>query len=175
MLQVPAPRNSASATRTAPSPNLKSEPVATCRAGRCVSASASLLETDAVILSVILNASFGAELGAPPVDTSIGGIEAGLTERARRHGPQRMRPSGRRARGRPQTPGIVLFTPKAHRDRTGTASCVTFWSADVEKTYGELKAKGIGCGLHPVAAAADSIVSVQASIIIGSSRNSFTV
>jgi catechol 2,3-dioxygenase-like lactoylglutathione lyase family enzyme len=38
---------------------------------------------------------------------------------------------------------VVLFTPDEHRDRVGTASHVTFWSANVEKTYQELKAKGV--------------------------------
>jgi catechol 2,3-dioxygenase-like lactoylglutathione lyase family enzyme len=38
---------------------------------------------------------------------------------------------------------IVLFTPDEHRERISAASHVTFWSADVRKTYAELKARGV--------------------------------
>lgn len=38
---------------------------------------------------------------------------------------------------------IVLFTPDEHRDRVGTPAHVTLWSADVSKTYEELRAKGV--------------------------------
>ena len=39
--------------------------------------------------------------------------------------------------------GLVLFTPEEHRDHIGTFSHVSFWAADVEKTYEELVAKGV--------------------------------
>jgi len=44
---------------------------------------------------------------------------------------------------------IVLFTPEEHRDRVGTPSHVTFWSADVGKTCQELKAKGVELVAEP--------------------------
>ena len=39
--------------------------------------------------------------------------------------------------------GLVLFTPDAHRDRVGTWQHITFYADNVEKTYEELKAKGV--------------------------------
>lgn len=46
-----------------------------------------------------------------------------------------------------QIPGsptaVVLFTPDEHRDRIGTFSHVTFYADDVERTYEELRAKGV--------------------------------
>ena len=39
--------------------------------------------------------------------------------------------------------GLVLFTPEAHRDRVGTWQHVTFYTDNVERTYQELKAKGV--------------------------------
>lgn len=38
---------------------------------------------------------------------------------------------------------VVLFTPDEHRDRVGTPAHVTLWSADVKRTYDELKARGV--------------------------------
>jgi catechol 2,3-dioxygenase-like lactoylglutathione lyase family enzyme len=38
---------------------------------------------------------------------------------------------------------LVLFTADAHRDRIGTWQHVTFWTDNVEKTYEELRAKGV--------------------------------
>ena len=38
---------------------------------------------------------------------------------------------------------LVLFTPKGHADRIGTFSNVTFVADDVERTYQELRAKGV--------------------------------
>jgi catechol 2,3-dioxygenase-like lactoylglutathione lyase family enzyme len=44
---------------------------------------------------------------------------------------------------------IVLFTPEEHRDRVGTPAHVTFWSADVQKTYAELRARGVAFAGEP--------------------------
>ncbi|HUP88701.1 MAG TPA: VOC family protein [Longimicrobiales bacterium] len=38
---------------------------------------------------------------------------------------------------------VVLFTPDAHKDRVGTFGHITFWTDNVQKTYDELKAKGV--------------------------------
>lgn len=38
---------------------------------------------------------------------------------------------------------LVLFTPKSHEDRIGTFSNITFVADDVERTYHELRAKGV--------------------------------
>lgn len=38
---------------------------------------------------------------------------------------------------------VVLFTPDEHKDRIGTFSSIAFACDDVEKTYKELKAKGV--------------------------------
>ena len=38
---------------------------------------------------------------------------------------------------------LVLFTPEGQEDRVGTFSPLVFASADVEKTYEELKARGV--------------------------------
>ena len=38
---------------------------------------------------------------------------------------------------------LVLFTPPAHADRIGTFSNITFLADDVERTYQELRAKGV--------------------------------
>ena len=38
---------------------------------------------------------------------------------------------------------VVLFTPKGQEDRIGTLSNVVFASDNVEKTYGELKGRGV--------------------------------
>ena len=47
---------------------------------------------------------------------------------------------------------VVLFTMDEHRDRIGTAAHVTFWSANVKKTYDELKAKGVAFDAEPQSA-----------------------
>ena len=38
---------------------------------------------------------------------------------------------------------LVLFTPQGHADRIGTFSNITFLADDVERTYQELRAKGV--------------------------------
>jgi catechol 2,3-dioxygenase-like lactoylglutathione lyase family enzyme len=38
---------------------------------------------------------------------------------------------------------LVLFTPPGHADRIGTFSNVTFLADDVERTYEELRARGV--------------------------------
>ncbi len=38
---------------------------------------------------------------------------------------------------------VVLFTADEHKDRIGTFGNLSFWTADVRKTYEELKAKGV--------------------------------
>ena len=38
---------------------------------------------------------------------------------------------------------LVLFTPPGHVDRIGTFSNITFLADDVERTYEELRAKGV--------------------------------
>jgi catechol 2,3-dioxygenase-like lactoylglutathione lyase family enzyme len=38
---------------------------------------------------------------------------------------------------------VVLFTPTGHEDRIGTFASMAFWSDDVERTYEELKARGV--------------------------------
>lgn len=38
---------------------------------------------------------------------------------------------------------VVLFTPEGHEDRVGTFSNVVFMSDDIQKTFKELKAKGV--------------------------------
>jgi len=38
---------------------------------------------------------------------------------------------------------LVLFTPPGHEDRIGTFQAMSFWSADVERTYQELSARGV--------------------------------
>ena len=38
---------------------------------------------------------------------------------------------------------VVLFTADEHKDRIGTFGNLSFWSADVGRTYQELKAKGV--------------------------------
>jgi predicted enzyme related to lactoylglutathione lyase len=46
-----------------------------------------------------------------------------------------------------QIPGadtqVVLFTPEGHEDRIGTSSNVIFTSDNIEKSYQELKKKGV--------------------------------
>lgn len=39
--------------------------------------------------------------------------------------------------------GVVLFTPEAHKSWIGGFSNITFTADDVEKTYQELKARGV--------------------------------
>ena len=39
--------------------------------------------------------------------------------------------------------GVVLFTPEGHESRIGTFQSLSFWTDDVEKTYEQLKAKGV--------------------------------
>jgi catechol 2,3-dioxygenase-like lactoylglutathione lyase family enzyme len=39
--------------------------------------------------------------------------------------------------------GIVLFTPKGHEDRIGSFFNGSFETADIEKAYAELKARGV--------------------------------
>lgn len=39
--------------------------------------------------------------------------------------------------------GIVLFTPEGHEGRIGTFQNMAWFSQDVEKTYQELKARGV--------------------------------
>ena len=39
--------------------------------------------------------------------------------------------------------GVVLFTPDAHKGMIGGFSNISFYSDNVEKTYEELKAKGV--------------------------------
>jgi predicted enzyme related to lactoylglutathione lyase len=39
--------------------------------------------------------------------------------------------------------GVVLFTPPGHEDRIGTFQSMSFWSDNVQKTYEQLKAKGV--------------------------------
>jgi len=38
---------------------------------------------------------------------------------------------------------VVLFTPDGHEDRIGGFMNMSFWSDNVEKTYEQLKAKGV--------------------------------
>lgn len=38
---------------------------------------------------------------------------------------------------------LVLFTPEGHEDRIGSFSNITFVADDVEKTYEELKGRGV--------------------------------
>ena len=38
---------------------------------------------------------------------------------------------------------LVLFTPDEHRDRIGTLQHVTFYTDDVQKTWEELRRKGV--------------------------------
>jgi predicted enzyme related to lactoylglutathione lyase len=38
---------------------------------------------------------------------------------------------------------VVLFTPEGHEDRVGTFSNVVFNCDDIDKTYAELKARGV--------------------------------
>ena len=45
--------------------------------------------------------------------------------------------------------GLVLFTPDAHRSHIGGFSHVSFYSDNVEKTYDELKAKGVEFAAPP--------------------------
>ena len=44
---------------------------------------------------------------------------------------------------------LVLFTPDEHRDRIGTFQQITFFADDVEKTYQELRAKGVEFSQEP--------------------------
>jgi predicted enzyme related to lactoylglutathione lyase len=39
--------------------------------------------------------------------------------------------------------GVVLFTPPGHEDRIGTFQSMSFWSDNVQKTYEQMKAKGV--------------------------------
>lgn len=39
--------------------------------------------------------------------------------------------------------GVVLFTPEGHESRIGTFSGISFECDDVQKTYDDLKAKGV--------------------------------
>jgi predicted enzyme related to lactoylglutathione lyase len=39
--------------------------------------------------------------------------------------------------------GVVLFTPDGHEDRVGTFFNGSFWCEDVERSYAELKARGV--------------------------------
>jgi predicted enzyme related to lactoylglutathione lyase len=47
---------------------------------------------------------------------------------------------------------LVLFTPTGHEDRIGTLSNVTFVADDVQKTYEELRARGVQFTAPPKAA-----------------------
>src|ERR1700761_8129019 len=38
---------------------------------------------------------------------------------------------------------VVLFTPSGHEDRIGTSSNVTFMTDDIDRTYEQLKARGV--------------------------------
>jgi catechol 2,3-dioxygenase-like lactoylglutathione lyase family enzyme len=38
---------------------------------------------------------------------------------------------------------VVLFTPEGQEDRIGTFQSIAFYSADVKKTYEELKSRGV--------------------------------
>ena len=44
---------------------------------------------------------------------------------------------------------LVLFTPPGHADRIGTFSNVTFLADDVERTYEELRARGVSFAQPP--------------------------
>ena len=44
---------------------------------------------------------------------------------------------------------LVLFTPQGHEDRVGTFQNMAFTSDDVQKTYEELKAKGVTFIVEP--------------------------
>ena len=39
--------------------------------------------------------------------------------------------------------GVVLFTPEGHEDRIGTFQSISFWTANVQKTYDELVSRGV--------------------------------
>lgn len=39
--------------------------------------------------------------------------------------------------------GVVLFTPPGQEDRIGKFQALSFWSDNVEKTYEQMKAKGV--------------------------------
>jgi predicted enzyme related to lactoylglutathione lyase len=39
--------------------------------------------------------------------------------------------------------GVVLFTMQGHEDRIGTFQPISFWTDNVQKTYEQLKAKGV--------------------------------
>ena len=45
--------------------------------------------------------------------------------------------------------GISLFTPPGHEDRVGTFANFSFHSSDVDKTYEELKARGVEFNAPP--------------------------
>ena len=44
---------------------------------------------------------------------------------------------------------VVLFTPDEHRDRIGTFSNITFVVDDVDRTYQELRARGVEFAQEP--------------------------
>jgi predicted enzyme related to lactoylglutathione lyase len=44
---------------------------------------------------------------------------------------------------------VVLFTPPGHEDRIGTFSNVTFMTDDIDRTYQELKARGVEFSAPP--------------------------
>lgn len=45
---------------------------------------------------------------------------------------------------------LVLFTTDEHKDRVGTFSDIIFYSEDIQKTYEDLKAKGVEFTQEPV-------------------------
>jgi predicted enzyme related to lactoylglutathione lyase len=47
---------------------------------------------------------------------------------------------------------IVLFTPPGHENRIGTFMNMAFTSADIAKTYDELKNRGVGFKVPPTSA-----------------------
>jgi predicted enzyme related to lactoylglutathione lyase len=47
--------------------------------------------------------------------------------------------------------GMALFTPDGHEDRIGTFSSISIECDDVQKTYDELKAKGVEFDKPPTA------------------------
>jgi predicted enzyme related to lactoylglutathione lyase len=39
--------------------------------------------------------------------------------------------------------GVVLFTPEGHENRIGSFHSISFWTANVQKTYEELVSRGV--------------------------------
>jgi len=39
--------------------------------------------------------------------------------------------------------GVVLFTPEGHEDRIGSFQSISFWTANVQRTYDDLSARGV--------------------------------